>query len=191
MWDIHESTQSPETSMTQPLSSPTRPAPWPRGALTELASVSNRAGFKLQLCHSWTGWAWASTLTFLTILSKIFWEKTKELFINCKKMPQEGCHNKNTNLITMSWKGKWIFKSRLGQYSQACHYTYNKVQIRQPGSIIPYVPAPGVPPHPPWLQSFSFPFPPGLCTSWFPNPTWAALPADRSLSHTLFHLSHS
>ena len=49
----------------------------------------------------------------------------------------------------MSWKVKWIFKSKLGQYSQACHYTYNKVQIRQHGSITPYVPAPGVPPHPP------------------------------------------
>ena len=73
-WELHESTRPPEISMTQPLSSALTPMPWSRGAPIELALMSDRTGFKLQLCHLWTGWPWASALTFLTILSKFFWD---------------------------------------------------------------------------------------------------------------------
>ena len=43
-------------------------------------------------------------------------------------------------------ESKVNFKSKLGEYSQTCPYTYNKIQTQQQNT---YVPTPRTPPHPP------------------------------------------
>lgn len=73
-------------------------------------------------------------------------------------------------------ESKVNFKSKLGQYSQTCHYTYNKIQTQQQNT---YVPAPRTPPHPP-------DFIPSLPHSHQPFVSAGPSPQPRMLSLQIF-----